>query len=115
MKTILAAVLVTIALAGTASATPQDDTTSGSIGSVTIQNVTAGHSSFGNFFFTFPTTCGTGSTYNTNGVRVSTSHPRYSDMMKTLLAATLSRATVIATYENISGQCWLKRLTMWNP
>ena len=115
MKTILAAALVTIALTGTASATPQDDTTNGTLGSVTVQNVTSGSSQFGNFFFTFPTSCGTGSTYNSNGVRVSTGHPRYQDMMKSLLAATLSRATVIATYENISGQCWLKRITIWNP
>jgi len=115
MKTIFAAILVTVALSGTASATPQDDTTNGSQGSVTVQNVTAGHSQFGNFFFTFPGTCGTSSIYNANGVRVSTGHPRYQDMMKTLLAATLSRATLIVSYETISGQCWLKRITMWNP
>lgn len=115
MKTIFAAILVTFALAGTASASSSDDTTNGSQSSMTVQNVTAGHSQYGNFFFTFPGTCGTSSTYNSNGVRVSTAHPRYQDMMKTLLAATLSRATLIVSYENISGQCWLKRITMWNP
>jgi len=112
MKTILAAALVTIALSGTASATAQDDTTTGSVTS-TVQNVTAGHSQYGTFFFTFPASCG--NAYNNNGVRVSTGHPRYQDMMKTLLAATLSRANTIATYENIAGQCWLKRILIWNP
>jgi len=115
MKTILAAALATIALTGTASATPQDDTTSGSV-SASVQNVTSGHSQYGSFFFTFPAaSCGTSATYNSNGVRVSTGHPRYQDMMKTLLAATLSRANTIATYENISGQCWLKKILIWNP
>ena len=114
MKTIFAAILVTVALAGTASATPQDDTTTGSQGSVTVQNVTAGHSQYGSFYYTaFSATCGTA--YNANGVRISTAHPRYQDMMRTLLAATLSRATVITHYENISGQCWLKRILIWNP
>jgi hypothetical protein len=114
MKKVFAAFLVTIALAGSASASSTDDTVGGSI-NATVQNVTAGHSSYGYFFFPFGTSCGTSSTYNSNGVRVSTGHPRYQDMMKTLLAATLSRANVIASYENISGQCWLKRVTIWNP
>jgi hypothetical protein len=115
MKTIFAAILVTIALAGTASATPQDDTTNGSQGAMTVQNVTSGHSQYGSFYFTFPGTCGTSSTYNSNGVRVSSGHPRYQDMMRTLLAATLSRAQLIVHYESISGQCWLKRILIWNP
>ena len=115
MKTTFAALLVMIALAGTASASTTDDTTNTTQSGVTVQNVTAGHSQYGNFFFTFGATCGTSSTYNSNGVRVSTSHPRYQDMMKTLLAATLSRASLNVQSENISGQCWLKRITMWNP
>jgi hypothetical protein len=114
MKMIFAVILVTIALTGSAWASATDDTTTGSI-NATVQNVNAGHSSYGYFFFTFGSTCGTSGTYNTNGVRVSTGHPRYQDMMKTLLAATLSRANVITSYENISGQCWLKRITLWNP
>jgi len=114
MKTLLVTMLTMAAFVAPASAAPEDDTTSGSINSY-IQNVTVGHSSYAYFFFTFGSSCGTTSTYNTNGVRISTSHPRYQDMVKNVQAATLSRANVIVQYQNISGQCWAKRITVWNP
>ncbi len=114
MRTLLVTMLTMAAFVAPASAAPEDDSTSGSI-TASIQNLTVGHSSYANFFFPFGSSCGTSSTYNTNGVRVSTSHPRYQDMIKNLQAATLSRAQVFVYYQNISGQCWAKRITLWNP
>jgi hypothetical protein len=112
IKTLLLMTVAAVGFARSAAATPQDDTTTSSVNG-TIQNVTPGHSQYANFFFTFPGNCG--SAYNTNGVRVSTGHPGYEEMVKTLLVATLSRAEVIAHYQLISGQCWLKRILIWNP
>ena len=114
MRRLILTVAGALAVAGAASASTSDDTTSGSISGVQIQNINAGHSSYAYFFFPFGTTCGTASTYNTNGIRISTSHPRYQDMLKQVQAAVLSRNQVFVYYENISGQCWAKRITLWN-
>jgi len=114
MRTLLVTMLTMAAFVAPASAAPEDDTTSGSINAA-IQNLTVGHSSYAYFFFPFGTSCGTAATYNTNGVRISTTHPRYQDMVKNVQAATLSRANTIVQYQNISGQCWAKRITLWNP
>ena len=114
MRTLLVAMATMVALVVPASAAPEDDTTTSSI-TAGVQNLTVGHSQYAYFFFQFGSTCGTTSTYNTNGVRLSTSHPRYQDMVKSLQAAILSRAQLFVHYQNISGQCWAKRITLWNP
>lgn len=110
MKKALLVFLSMISLTGSAAATPQDDTTSGS-GTGTISRVGSGHSQYAYFFFGGTATCGTAATYFANGVRVSTGHPRYQDMLRTLLAAHLTGASVSSWTENISGQCWLKQIS----
>lgn len=105
----------TVGLGGSASATPDNDTTSAGTNQAIVQNLTTGHSQYANFFYEFGTSCGTIGTYNSNGVRVSRNHPGYEDMVNTLRLGILTRAELRVYFENISGQCWAKRILIWNP
>lgn len=115
MKTLFPVLAFTVGLGGSALATPENDTTSAGSNQAVVQNLTTGHSQYANFFYAFGTSCGTSGTYNSNGVRVSRNHPGYQDMLNTLRLAVVTRAEVWVNFENISGQCWAKRILIWNP
>jgi hypothetical protein len=102
-----------LSMAGRASATTTDNTvTAGPISAAGVYTVNSGHSSYSSFWLGSGS-CGT--SYSANGIRVATAHPRYQEMLRTLLAAELSGGWISYSYENISGQCWLKQIAVFMP
>ena len=114
IQRIFAGAVAGMLLTGSALATPTNDTTTaGPVTTGPVYVVGTGNSQYAAVHFNSSFTCGTN--YGANGVRLSSGHPRYQDMLKSLLAAELSGGWTTIHYELISGQCWLKQIAVFMP
>jgi hypothetical protein len=100
-------------LTAPASATSDNDTTTAQQTFKAVYFVGVGHSQYAEvrvtpYSGTF--TCGGG-----NNPRISTTHPRYKDMLDSLRAVELSGGWVTLHWEVVSNQCWVKRVNMFMP
>jgi hypothetical protein len=78
-----------------------------------VYTLGVGNSGYATFFATGSFTCGTN--YGANGVRISTAHPRYQDMVSNVRSVMLSGGWASIKWELISGQCWLKEISIFMP
>lgn len=113
IKRLLSFVIAGALLASPVRASSVNDTITASISADTVYMVAAGNSQYASVWFANGFTCGTN--YSSNGVRVATGHPRYADMLRVLLASQLSGDFTYISYELISGQCWLKVVSLAPP